>query len=85
MMAIENKWHTIDHPVQTQFWTNGGHWNQSTLGMGKFFAKRSLLLNSLVDGTLLIKVHMRLLLPEKSSPTPFFPENPALRLFSDCS
>jgi hypothetical protein len=41
------------------------------------FAKRSLLLNSLVDGTLVIEVRARLLVPEKFAPSPFLPENPS--------
>ena len=43
------------------------------------FAKRSKLISSLVDGTLIIEVRMRLSVPIKSSPPPFFiPENPSV-------
>jgi hypothetical protein len=41
------------------------------------FPKRSKVTSSLINGTLVIEVHMRLLVPEKSSPSPFIPENPS--------
>jgi hypothetical protein len=40
------------------------------------FATRSSLLSSLVNGTLIIKICMRLATPTKSVPPPFIPENP---------
>jgi hypothetical protein len=40
------------------------------------FAKRSKLLSSLVDGTLVIKVRMKLTKPADSVPPTFIPENP---------
>ena len=40
------------------------------------FAKRSKLMSSLVKGTLVIEVHMKLSVPAASSPLPFIPENP---------
>jgi hypothetical protein len=40
------------------------------------FAKRSTLFNSLVNGTLVIKVCMKMAKPTKSVPPPFIPENP---------
>jgi hypothetical protein len=43
----------------------------------KTFAKRSTLLNSLVNGALVIEVHMKLTTPTKSVPPPFIPENPS--------
>jgi hypothetical protein len=48
---------------------SGDGWNS--------FAKRSKLLNSLINGTLVIEVCVRPLVPEKSSPSPFIPENPS--------
>lgn len=45
---------------------------------GVSVAKRSLLLSSLVDGTLIIEVRMKLTAPTYDSvPPPFFPENPS--------
>ena len=41
------------------------------------FAKRSTLLSSLVNGALVIDVHIRLAKPTKSVPPPFIPENPS--------
>jgi hypothetical protein len=41
------------------------------------FAKRSKLLSSLVNGALVIDVHIRLAKPTKSVPPPFIPENPS--------
>jgi hypothetical protein len=46
-------------------------------GWGFSFVKRSKLLSSLVDGTLVIEVLMRLATPTKSVPPPFIPENPS--------
>ena len=43
-------------------------------------AKRSTLLSSLVDGTLVIEVRMRLTTPTKSVPPPFIPENPVAQM-----
>jgi hypothetical protein len=40
------------------------------------FASSSLLLSSLINGTLVIEVHMKLSVPAASSPLPFIPENP---------
>jgi hypothetical protein len=51
------------------FVNSGDGWNS--------FAKRFKLLNSLINGTLVIEVCMRPLVPEKSSPSPFIPENPS--------
>ena len=39
------------------------------------FAERSTLMNCLVNGTLIVEVHMRLFAPVKSSPPPFIPVN----------
>ena len=49
----------------------------SSWGVG--IAKRSVLLSSLVDGTLIIEVRMKLTVPTDVSvvPPPFFPENPS--------
>jgi hypothetical protein len=44
------------------------------------FAKRSKLLSSLVDATLVIEVRMRLSVPTKSVPPPFIPENPLTKM-----
>ena len=41
------------------------------------FALRSDLMSPLVDGTLVIEVHMKLAMPTKSVPPPFIPENPS--------
>jgi hypothetical protein len=46
-------------------------------GWGFSFVKRSKLLSSLFNGTLVIEVHMRLAKPTKSVPPPFIPENPS--------
>jgi hypothetical protein len=40
------------------------------------FATRLSLLSSLVHGTLIVEVHMRLAKPNKAVPPPFIPENP---------
>jgi hypothetical protein len=45
-----------------------------------YFAKLSDLLRSLVNGTLVIEVHMRLATPTKSVPPPFIPENPVAKM-----
>ena len=42
----------------------------------KNFASRTDLLSSLIDGTLVIEVHIKLSVPAASSPLPFIPENP---------
>ena len=42
---------------------------------GCHFVTRSALLSSLVNGTLIIEVHMKLATPMKSLPPPFIPEN----------
>jgi hypothetical protein len=42
----------------------------------KNFSERSILLSSLVEGTLIIEAHMRLAMPTKPVPSPFIPENP---------
>jgi hypothetical protein len=34
-------------------------------------------MSSLIDGTLVIEIHMKLTVPAKSSPPPFIPENPS--------
>ena len=44
------------------------------------FAKRSKLMSSLVDGTLVIEVRMRLSVPTKSVHPPFIPENPLTKM-----
>jgi hypothetical protein len=44
------------------------------------FAKRSTLLRSLVNGALVIEVHMKLAAPTKSVPPPFTPENPVVKM-----
>ena len=49
--------------------------NGSSWGF-KNFASRSDLLSSLIDGTLVIEVRMKLSVPAASSPLPFIPENP---------
>ena len=46
-------------------------------GRGFDYVKRSTLLSSLVDGTLVIEVHMRLANHIKPVPPPFIPENPS--------
>ena len=60
-------------PMNTCFWTN--------------FAKRSKLLDSLVDGTLVFEVHMKPFEPIKAALTQFIPENPfcnnMLQMFND--
>ena len=48
---------------------NGRRWTN--------FVKRSTLLSSLVDGTLVIEIQMRLAKPTKSFPPIFIPENPS--------
>jgi hypothetical protein len=53
--------------------------NRSSLGFTNF-AKRSKLMRSLVKGTLIIEVHMRLSVPTKSVPPPFIPENPLTKM-----
>jgi hypothetical protein len=51
------------------------------------FAERSTLLDSLVDGTLVVEVHMKSLTTSKTTLTQFIPENPfctnMLQLFND--
>jgi hypothetical protein len=44
------------------------------------FASRLKLLSSLVNGTLIIEVHMRLVTPTKSVPPPYIPENPVIEM-----
>jgi hypothetical protein len=44
------------------------------------FAPRLLLLSSLINGTLVIVVHMKLATPTKSVPPPFIPENPVAKM-----
>jgi hypothetical protein len=44
------------------------------------FASRTKLMRSLVDGTLVIEVRMRLTVPKKSVPPPFIPENPVIEM-----
>jgi hypothetical protein len=44
------------------------------------FATRLSLLSSLINGTLVIVVHMKLATPTKSVPPPFIPENPAAKM-----
>ncbi len=39
--------------------------------------KRSKIMKSLVDGTLVIEVLMKLVCPSKVKPPPFIPENPS--------
>jgi hypothetical protein len=46
----------------------------------KNFTKRSKLMSSLVNGALVIQVHMRLVTPTKSVPPPFIPENPVAKM-----
>jgi uncharacterized metal-binding protein len=43
------------------------------------FARHSGLLSSLIDGTLVIEVLMKLILLTDSVPPPFIPENPSQR------
>jgi len=52
---------------------------RSSLGFTNF-AKRSKLMRSLVKGTLIIEVHMKLAKPTKSVPPPFIPENPLTKM-----
>jgi len=47
------------------------HWSNG------YFAERSTILKSLVEGTLIIEVQMRLADPTKTIPPPFIPKNPA--------
>jgi hypothetical protein len=47
------------------------------------FAKRSILLSSLVNGAFVIEVHMKLATPTVSLPPPFIPENPAAKMIQD--
>jgi len=47
---------------------------------GLDFVKRSDLMSSLVNGTLVIEVHMRLAKPTTSVPPPFIPENPVAKM-----
>jgi hypothetical protein len=44
------------------------------------FAKRSILMRSLVNGTLIIEVRMKLATPTKSVPPPFILENPVAKM-----
>ena len=44
------------------------------------FAKRSTLLSSLINGTLIIEVHMKLATPTISVPPLFIPENPVIEM-----
>jgi hypothetical protein len=48
--------------------------------LGFHFAKRSKLLSSLVDGTLVIEVHMKLAMPTISVLPPLIPENPLAKM-----
>jgi hypothetical protein len=54
----------------------------STKSGGGFhdFELRSKLMNSLVNGALVIEVHMKLATPTKSVPPPFIPENPVVKM-----
>jgi hypothetical protein len=47
---------------------------------GCTFAKRSKLLRSLINGALVIEVHMKLATPTISVPPPFIPENPVAKM-----
>jgi len=62
---------TPDHFAPVGTYASGG---------GFDLAKRSTLLSSLVDGTLIIEVRMRLTTPTKSVPPPFIPENPVAQM-----
>ena len=44
------------------------------------FVTRSALLSSLVNGTSIIEVHMKLAKPTTSVPPPFIPENPVAKM-----
>jgi hypothetical protein len=44
------------------------------------FTKRSKLMRSLINGTLVIQVHMKLATPTKFVPPPFIPENPVAKM-----
>ena len=50
--------------------------NRSSWGLIDF-AERTTLLSSLINGALVIEVHMKLAGPTKSVPPPFIPENPS--------
>jgi hypothetical protein len=47
------------------------------------FAKRTTLMRSLVDGTLVIDVRMKLAKPATSVPPPFIPENPLTKMIQE--
>ena len=58
--------------------TAGGDDDDDTSARGwPNFSKLTTLLRSLVNGTLVIQVHMKLAKPTKSVPPPFIPENPS--------
>jgi hypothetical protein len=63
--------------IRTDGPVNFGSVGTVTSGNGwKNFAKRSKLLSSLINGTLVIEIRMRQAKPTKSVPPPFIPENP---------
>jgi hypothetical protein len=52
-------------------------------GLGVDFALRSDLLRYLVNGALVIDIHMKLATPTKSVPPPFIPENPLTKMIQE--
>ena len=73
-MAMD-KWRTNDHdqPLHKILIM----WAYSAAGGGQIYAERSRLMSSLVKGTLVVEVHMRLPNLTKSNLQPFIPENPS--------
>jgi len=72
---------------QVAYERSGGPHNFAPVGdaagddyWGLDFVKRSDLMSSLVNGTLVIEVHMRLAKPTTSVPPPFIPENPVAKM-----
>jgi hypothetical protein len=70
MMVMESKWFT--KIIRSALFS----YEEPGFGLLNF-TKRSKLLNSFINDTLVIEVRMRPLVPEKSSPSPFIPENPS--------
>ena len=68
---------------QTDYPRNFGPVGTTNSGRGFDFVKRSKLMQSLVKGTLIIEVRMRLAKPTTSVSPPFIPENPLTKMIQE--